>query len=187
MRSYASLWSMLFSSGEPTICLLRSDIRTISLPRRSVAERSRANLCSPIECSIIHSTSRVKWNATSSGYFVSFSHISFSLWLQKLVLLDTYRRLLTHLRWEKVTMILYIGIFAATYVTVQIVTFTECDPFNHYWIVLPDPGISFPLSFYFLCLKHLTLINAGICCQAQLQLIVLGMSSGRLFQCNTNI
>lgn len=41
-------------------------------------------------------------------------------------------------------MISYIGIFAATYVIVQIVTFTECDPFNHYWIVLPDPGIPFP-------------------------------------------
>ncbi|KAJ5439086.1 uncharacterized protein N7458_010084 [Penicillium daleae] len=76
------------------------------------------------------------------------------LWLQKLVLLDTYRRLHTNLRWEKMTMISYIGIFAATYVAVQIVTFTECDPFNHYWIVLPDPGT---------------------CCQAQLQLIVLGV------------
>ncbi|CAG8040586.1 unnamed protein product [Penicillium salamii] len=76
------------------------------------------------------------------------------LWLQKLVLLDTYRRLLKNLRWEKVTMISYTGIFAATYAVVQIVTFTECDPFNHYWIVLPDPGI---------------------CCQAQLQLIVLGV------------
>ncbi|OKO98435.1 hypothetical protein PENSUB_9111 [Penicillium subrubescens] len=80
--------------------------------------------------------------------------IASNLWLQKLVLLDTYRRLHTHLRWEKATMIAYIGIFAATYVTVQIVTFTECDPFNHYWIVFPDPGT---------------------CCQAQLQLIVLGV------------
>ncbi|GIJ90360.1 hypothetical protein Asppvi_009314 [Aspergillus pseudoviridinutans] len=76
------------------------------------------------------------------------------LWLQKLVLLDTYRRLHTQLRWEKVTVISYISIFLATYVIVQIVTFTECDPFNHYWIVLPDPGT---------------------CCQAQLQLIVLGV------------
>ncbi|KAL5361126.1 hypothetical protein BJX96DRAFT_81522 [Aspergillus floccosus] len=76
------------------------------------------------------------------------------LWLQKLVLLDTYRRLHSHLRWEKLTMISYIGIFAATYVAVQIVTFTECDPFNHYWMVLPDPGK---------------------CCQAQVQLIVLGV------------
>jgi hypothetical protein len=76
------------------------------------------------------------------GLFFSYS---FSLWLQKLVLLDTYRRLHTHLRWEKVTMISYIGIFAATYVSVQIVTFTECDPFKHYWIVLPDPGKPFSL------------------------------------------
>ncbi|KOS40466.1 hypothetical protein ACN38_g8649 [Penicillium nordicum] len=76
------------------------------------------------------------------------------LWLQKFVLLDTYRRLLKHLPWEKVTMISYISIFAATYAIVQIVTFTECDPFNHYWIVLPDPGT---------------------CCQAQLELIVLGV------------
>jgi hypothetical protein len=77
-----------------------------------------------------------------------FFSSSFSLWLQKLVLLDTYRRLHTNLRWEKVTMISYIGIFAATYVTVQIVTFTECDPFKHYWIVLPDPGMPFSLPFF---------------------------------------
>jgi hypothetical protein len=114
--------------------------------------------------------------AGSSRYF--FSHVSFSLWLQKLVLLDTYRRLLTNLRWEKATMISYIGIFAATYVTVQIVTFTECDPFNHYWMVLPDPGIP-PLlpSFMFTFTFIYFLTNVGICCRAQLQLIVLGMPS----------
>lgn len=140
---------MLFSSGEPTICLAHSDARTFLPPRTFVVERSRANSCSPIECSIIHSTC-VKRNPRSA---ISLSHISFSLWLQKLVLLDTYRRLLRQLRWEKVTMISYIGIFAATYVTVQTVTFTECDPFSHYWIVLPDPGISFPLliSLLFSC------------------------------------
>lgn len=106
------------------------------------------------------------------GLFFSYP---FSLWLQKLVLLDTYRRLHTHLRWEKATMISYIGIFAATYVTVQIVTFTECDPFKHYWIVLPDPGRPFSLIFPS-CPFH-PLTNSGTCCQAQLQLIVLGMSA----------
>lgn len=45
-------------------------------------------------------------------------------------------------------MISYTGIFAATYAVVQIVTFTECDPFNHYWIVLPDPGEFFPLQVF---------------------------------------
>lgn len=53
-------------------------------------------------------------------------------------------------------MISYIGIFAVSYVTVQVVTFTECDPFSHYWLVFPQ--------------------DPGVCCQAQLQLIVLGMS-----------
>lgn len=41
----------------------------------------------------------------------------------------------------------YLFIFGATYITVQIVTFTECDPFDHYWTVLPDPGILFILKF----------------------------------------
>lgn len=40
----------------------------------------------------------------------------------------------------------YVGAFAATYVAVQTVTFTECDPFNHYWMVLPDPGITSSLG-----------------------------------------
>ncbi|KAE8357774.1 hypothetical protein BDV27DRAFT_151045 [Aspergillus caelatus] len=63
------------------------------------------------------------------------------LWLQKFILLDTYRHLLRNLSWERITLGTYVLIFAATYVTVQIVTFTECDPFDHYWIVLPDPGV----------------------------------------------
>ncbi|KAE8163811.1 hypothetical protein BDV40DRAFT_287507 [Aspergillus tamarii] len=63
------------------------------------------------------------------------------LWLQKFILLDTYRHLLRNLSWERITLGTYVSIFAATYVTVQIVTFTECDPFDHYWIVLPDPGV----------------------------------------------
>jgi hypothetical protein len=75
-------------------------------------------------------------------------------------------------------MISYIGIFAATYVTVQIVTFTECDPFRHYWMVLPDPGIPLLLpSFMFTFTFIYFLTNVGICCRAQLQLIVLGMPS----------
>lgn len=88
----------------------------------------------------------MEWDVGSTGYF---SHIFFGLWLQKLALLDTYRRLHTTLCWEKVTMISYIGKFAATYVTVQVVTFTECNPFSHYWIVLPDSGMLFSLSLFF--------------------------------------
>lgn len=47
----------------------------------------------------------------------------------------------------------YLFVFAGSYVAVQVVTFTECNPFDHYWIVLPDPGT---------------------CTEAQVQLITLG-------------
>lgn len=76
-----------------------------------------------------------------------------SLWLQKLVLLDFYRHLIYHLPWERVTMISFLVIFAASYVIVQVVTFSECRPLSLYWRVLPDPGK---------------------CSQAQVQLITLG-------------
>ncbi|KAK5787868.1 hypothetical protein VI817_010365 [Penicillium citrinum] len=119
----------------------------------------------------------------SGSFGLSPNLFYYSLWLQKLVLLDTYRRLIAHLRWEKITITTYIAVFAATYVTVQIVTFTECDPFNHYWIVLPDPGI----YLFFFSLSHIiltfrvnffnsSLIHIGTCCQAQLQLIVLDLT-----------
>lgn len=54
-------------------------------------------------------------------------------------------------------MISYSGIFAVTYITVQIVTFTECDPFKNYWTVLPDPGIVFPNLF----VLHLLFVYVG--------------------------
>lgn len=34
----------------------------------------------------------------------------------------------------------YLAFFFATYVVVQVITFTECNPFDHYWQVLPAPG-----------------------------------------------
>jgi hypothetical protein len=50
-------------------------------------------------------------------------------------------------------MISFLVVFAASYVVVQVVTFTECRPLDLYWRVLPDPGK---------------------CSQAQVQLITLG-------------
>lgn len=63
-----------------------------------------------------------------------------SLWLQKLVLLDVYRRLLLNLQHEKIIMISFLIVFFITYVTIQVVTFSECKPFHLYWQVVPDPG-----------------------------------------------
>ncbi|UPK92897.1 hypothetical protein LCI18_003832 [Fusarium solani-melongenae] len=76
------------------------------------------------------------------------------LWLQKLVLLDVYRRLLLNLRYEKIIMISFLVVFFVTYVAVQVTTFSECKPFHLYWQVVPDPGS---------------------CAKAQLQLIVVGV------------
>jgi hypothetical protein len=32
-------------------------------------------------------------------------------------------------------------VLAVTFVVSIIVTFTDCDPFSHYYIVVPDPGM----------------------------------------------
>ncbi|KAJ1714383.1 hypothetical protein F9C07_2231600 [Aspergillus flavus] len=103
-----------------------------------------------------HFTSEEIYRRETASKFTLVNRVFYNtyLWLQKFILLDTYRHLLRNLSWERITLGTYVFIFAATYVTVQIVTFTECDPFDHYWIVLPDPGL---------------------CSQAQLQLIVLGV------------
>ncbi|KAF4814866.1 hypothetical protein CGCTS75_v013192 [Colletotrichum tropicale] len=76
------------------------------------------------------------------------------LWLQKLVLLDVYRRLILNLRYEKITIWSFCLIFFGTYVACQVTTFSECNPFHLYWQVLPDPGS---------------------CSKAQLQLVVVGV------------
>ncbi|KAL0933824.1 Pth11-like integral membrane protein [Colletotrichum truncatum] len=76
------------------------------------------------------------------------------LWLQKLVLLDVYRRLLLNLRYEKITIWTFSFVFFATYVACQVTTFSECNPFHLYWQVVPDPGS---------------------CSKAQLQLVVVGV------------
>ncbi|KAK4073914.1 hypothetical protein H0G86_003371 [Trichoderma simmonsii] len=76
------------------------------------------------------------------------------LWLQKLVLLDLYRRLIHDLPYERWILSSYLSVFFVTYTIVQVFTFSECKPFHLYWQVLPDPGP---------------------CAQAQMQLIVLGV------------
>ncbi|KAK2596636.1 hypothetical protein QQS21_006312 [Conoideocrella luteorostrata] len=76
------------------------------------------------------------------------------LWLQKMVLLDLYRRLLLDLAYEKWIIRGYLFVFFATYVVCQVLTFSECRPFRLYWQVVPDPGE---------------------CAKAPVQLIVLGI------------
>ena len=66
--------------------------------------------------------------------------------MQKLVLLDLYRRLIRDLPYEKWLIRVYLFVFFATYTNVQVFTFSECHPFHLYWQVLPDPGTSKSIS-----------------------------------------
>ncbi|POR33811.1 Uncharacterized protein TPAR_06003 [Tolypocladium paradoxum] len=76
------------------------------------------------------------------------------LWLQKLVLLDLYHRLLRDLPFEKIIIRSYLLVFFASYVAAQVTTFSECHPVRLYWQVVPDPGE---------------------CVKAQIQLLTLGI------------
>ena len=55
-------------------------------------------------------------------------------------MLDVYRRLMANLSWEKLTYRVFLVVFLATYIAVQVLNVTECKPVQLYWQVVPDPG-----------------------------------------------
>ncbi|KAJ2905437.1 hypothetical protein MKZ38_005535 [Zalerion maritima] len=66
----------------------------------------------------------------------------FSLWILKNASLDFFKRLIGG-TWTKsyTRMLLYIRItLVATFAAIIISDLAECQPFDHYWQVLPDPG-----------------------------------------------
>ncbi|KAG7135490.1 hypothetical protein HYQ45_006759 [Verticillium longisporum] len=62
------------------------------------------------------------------------------LWLQKLVLLDLYRRLLVKLPHEHIKVYSFLAVFLVTWIACQVSTFIECKPIHLYWQVVPHPG-----------------------------------------------
>ncbi|KAI2626194.1 GPCR protein, PTH11-type [Xylaria nigripes] len=65
-----------------------------------------------------------------------------TLWILKLAILDFFRRL-TSKSWRKtheITLTIIRGILIVTFIAVLIADLAECQPFDHYWQVLPDPG-----------------------------------------------
>lgn len=64
----------------------------------------------------------------------------------------------------------YWGILGATYIVIQVVTFTDCHPLRLYWQVMPDPGK--PISLL-ITTSSLTTFK-GTCSQAVGQLLVVG-------------
>ncbi|KAJ6440842.1 PTH11-type GPCR protein [Purpureocillium lavendulum] len=62
------------------------------------------------------------------------------LWIQKLVLFDLLHRLIRDLPYYDIVIRVYVSVFAASYVAIQAITFTECRPIELNWQVFPDPG-----------------------------------------------
>ncbi|RFU24348.1 hypothetical protein B7463_g11990, partial [Scytalidium lignicola] len=62
------------------------------------------------------------------------------IWLQKCVVMCLYKRVLGVLPWAERVMKVYWLILGATYIVIQVVTFTDCRPLHLYWQVVPDPG-----------------------------------------------
>jgi hypothetical protein len=81
-----------------------------------------------------------------------------------------YKRMLFGLPWTEKVINIYWAILAATYVVIQVVTFTDCRPLYLYWQVVPNAGS---------CPSHCPpqacdSPKVGTCSQALGQLIILG-------------
>lgn len=64
------------------------------------------------------------------------------IWIAKFTVLEFLKRLISN-SWAKsyeVGLRLIYGFLVITYIAVVISTLTECQPFTHYWQVIPDPG-----------------------------------------------
>ena len=61
-------------------------------------------------------------------------------WLQCILLLLFYTRILSHIHWVRVGIGMAWFTICASYVAVIFSTFLECRPFRLYWQVQPDPG-----------------------------------------------
>ena len=68
--------------------------------------------------------------------------LAYRLWILKNTILEFFKRL-TGVTWERsyeMTLLIIRCTLAATFIAVLISDLAECQPFAHYWQVLPDPG-----------------------------------------------
>jgi hypothetical protein len=61
-------------------------------------------------------------------------------WLQCILLLLFYTRILAHIHWVKLCVRVTWVVIGGSYVAVVFATFLECRPFRLYWQIQPDPG-----------------------------------------------
>lgn len=88
------------------------------------------------------SDEEIRRKSIASG-LVLMSRILYAatLWILKNTILEFFKRL--NIAWEQsyeVTLNIIRGALLATFLAVVISDLTECQPFSHYWQVLPDPG-----------------------------------------------
>lgn len=51
-----------------------------------------------------------------------------------------YHRILSGFQYARTIMKIHWVILGVSYIVIQVVTFTDCRPFELYWQVVPDPG-----------------------------------------------
>ncbi|KIW71989.1 hypothetical protein PV04_00213 [Phialophora macrospora] len=61
-------------------------------------------------------------------------------WLQCVLLLLFYTRILAHIHWVRLCVRVTWVVIGGSYVAVVFATFLECRPFRLYWQIQPDPG-----------------------------------------------
>ena len=77
-----------------------------------------------------------------SGAGIHWLIISLSLWIAKFTISEFLKRLTSQV-WKRsyelgLRFIRYF--LAVTFLAVVIATLSECQPFHHYWQIVPDPG-----------------------------------------------
>jgi hypothetical protein len=125
---------MSFLFGGPTTFRRKCGQGFILHPRIYTKGKPRVSYFSLAEPGITHSKSNytiiTKYSANSTS----------SLWLQKAVVMILYQRILSGFKYANIIMKVYWVILGASYIVIQVVTFTDCRPLKLYWQVVPDPG-----------------------------------------------
>jgi hypothetical protein len=88
-------------------------------------------------------------------------------WLQCVLLLLFYTRILSHIHWVKVGIRTTWFVIGASYVAVVLSTFLECHPFRLYWQIQPDPGH---------CVKAYVQLFVQCICNIVIDLFLLAIS-----------
>ena len=89
------------------------------------------------------SITQAEYNKAATGSVLALAArvlITSFYWLQCVLLLLVYRRILSDIRWVQITIRFCWVAIVTTWIAVVLTTFLECRPLNRYWQLTPDPG-----------------------------------------------